>query len=362
MDFNPSHASTMLDLNIDMSDIQLAPPQPKGKKKYLLTYVESGVFALQTDNSSLEVMLTCPRKYLYQVVFGRQTGPAAPLTYGSAIHEALDIWYSTPDRKAHDEALWIKMCQGAAEAWDNNYPPTEWRTLDRAIDTLSKYREQYPSEPFNVLAAEQAFSVPLGELDLGNTGLPFTWSQLVEPSSWPQEDIGDLKVNINKLLVFWTGKIDLVTEENNRLWIWDHKTSSVLGQSYFDQFELAQQTLGYTWAGNQIEDQPIFGFGLNVIVSRKPTRTGTGNEFHRRKFIYPKERVDEFPHNTMRIMETLVSYLIKDDFPKHSSWCVSKYMQKCPYFDVCAAASQDRGTILFSDNYVDNTWSPLDKS
>lgn len=349
-----------MDLDISFDGIQTAPRQQPGRPKYLLQYLGDGVFALQTDNSSLEVMMTCPRKYLFQVVFQRSTGPAAPLTYGSAIHHGLEVWYKRPHNiDIRDEAYWLKICEAATEAWDYTFDPSEWRTLDRAIDTLSRYRAQYPHEPFEVLEVEKPFSVPLGELEI-NAELDFTWNQIVDPLTIPNDVDPKSKIKIKKLIVFWTGKIDIVAEENSRLWIWDHKTSSVLGQSYFDQFELANQTLGYSWAANQIEPEPIFGFGLNVIISRKVTRTGVPNEFHRRKFPYPKHRVDEFPHNTMSLVETLVSYLIKNDFPKQSSWCVSKYMQKCPFFEVCEEAPENRGAILFSDRYVHNTWSPLD--
>ena len=55
---------------------------------------------------------------------------------------------------------------------DNPVPLDEWRTADRAIETIAKYRKQFEHDVFEVLEVsgkpmvEVPFALPLGEVEL----------------------------------------------------------------------------------------------------------------------------------------------------------------------------------------------------
>jgi len=76
-----------------------------------------------------------------------------------------------------------------------------------------------------------------------------------------------------QLHIIWSGVIDLVIAENGRLFIVDHKTTSVEGDTYWKGFQLSQQFMGYVWAAQKIINKTIDGALANVLYGRAPTKT-----------------------------------------------------------------------------------------
>ena len=331
----------------------VGPTKPTGPRRYLLSHHHEDNYALQIDNTSLESWNTCPRSGEYRLIAGRVSPGRTALVYGGAVHAGLEHLYRNFSNFNDDEVL-AEACQETIDSFEAPVPFDEWRTPDKAVDTLRRYVKEYKREPFTLLGdgIEVPFSVPLCVVSV-NTQLP---SICFDPNDFP--DVQGDYVNVDDIHVYWTGRIDLALVMDGHAWVMDHKTTSILGPTFWGNFELSAQTLGYTWAAQQIFDRTFSGLIVNAIVGRKPTKTGVGCEFHRQRFPYRQSQLNEWERNTSALVSDFIADLCREYFPMRTAWCMGKY-GKCPYHDVCTLPEDQRQSLLYSDHYVDNTWSPL---
>lgn len=339
-------------LNIDLSKVQ-TKSRPLGQKRVLLQHKEKNDYILQIDNSSLESFNYCPRNSEYSLVHGRVLPAVSALVYGSAIHNGLEYWYKTVDLDMEHEDRVQRMLTCASETFQQeSYIPqmSEWRTIDRCHDTLLRYVKHYDGEDLKVLshngrpAVETAFSLPMGVLEVES-----------------DVELDGNVFRVDNIHVYWTGKIDLLVAQDNKRWIVDHKTTSMTGPTFYEHFMLSGQMLGYTWAAQEIFGEKPLGAMVNVIYGRPVTRTGTHTKFERERFPYRQDQIDEWKENTFTLVGDFVSNLIRNNFPMATSNCMGKY-GKCKYHDVCTLPANQRMSMLNSDQFSDNTWSPLNKN
>ena len=305
---------------------------------------EPGVFSLRIDNSSLESFTTCARNAEHTLVDKkRPAGRRSPLEFGSAIHDALEHRYRLAVNRPLTDEEKHQVIQRAVSYLTTVSPPEadDWRNASQAHDVLVKYFETYATEVFTVLDVENAFSLPLCEIPV----------DLVDPRT---------KQHVDLVKVYWTGKMDVIARNlNNQTFLIDHKTSSMLGPSYYRQFENSQQMHGYCWAASEIYNTPVRTVLINVLGSRKPTRTGKSIQLERQFYHYPNYMIDNWRHNVETLVADFLSHYFRDYFPMQTAWCVGKYGD-CPFLDVCLLEPAQRRVMLDSANYEDNTWSPLD--
>lgn len=298
---------------------------------------------LHIDNSSLEYFTTCSRASEYYLLRQRELNRSrSPLLFGGVIHKCLEYHYRNPEVSTA-----TKIEEFSRLALEMPEPEEgDFRTRDKVVDTMISYLAAnefddftptlHPSgQPF----IEEYFELPLGYVDFG------------------AEFQG---VFHDRLLVKWCGRIDLVVEDQGEFWIVDHKTTSMLGETFYADFENSQQTIGYTWATQQILNKPVSGLWLNAIAVRKPSKTGVPFESRRKKFLYQPERLDEWQHNTLVLVSDFLSHLDRGFFPMETKWCVGKY-GKCPYFDICILPPAQRETMLTSNFYKPVTWTPKNR-
>lgn len=347
--------------DLDLTDVQVHI-KPVGAIRKLLKSMDDGSddYILEIDWSSLESFLSCKRSTLWKLIYSRSTYQTPALTYGSAIHSALEVYYRHMTLFPGDEPPLDQMFM-AGEAHFLQAPPPvgEWRDYNQFTVNIQKYLKEEKLKPLYPLklsgspAVELPFAFPLGEITL-NTLCPFDKSLVVLDSP------DDKPFHINKVQIVWTGIIDLITSANEQIWITDHKTSSVAGDSLFKGFELSQQFRGYQWATEKLLGRPITGAIANVLAGRKPTKTGVSFELLRRYYPYPRHRIEEWPHNILLLVGDLLHSLTSNSFPEETQWCINKFGM-CPFFDVCAEAPEDRMMLLHSDLYCDNVWNPIDQ-
>jgi hypothetical protein len=312
-------------------------------------------YILKLDNSTMEVFQTCPRSAFYYCISRRTRVGRAALIFGGGIHAALEHMYTTSFADLRESKL---ACLHYMEAQDFN-PGNDWRTPELALITLEQYFNYYSlmdnikpliinGKPF----VEQSFDLEIGEFSINDT-LPFTYSQLGIPSPTPDE-----RVKINKLHLHWTGKIDILGYIGDTINVIDHKTTSMGGDTFFNDFTLSQQTIGYAWAAQHIINQPVNNFTVNALIIRKPTKTGKGTEFDRRTCFYPPAFLEEWQRDIYAACESFVFSMLHNSFPKHTKWCMGKY-GACQFHPVCSSLPSGRDFVLSTDQYANVTWSPL---
>ncbi len=308
---------------------------------FLIPTEEVGVYELHASNSSIELFQTCARAGQYNKVFRRElNSERAALFFGGVLHDAL------VPRKLNLPNWELLQEQVIYNAYKDN--PTglaEWRTPDRAIEAVKLYNKTYPleSEPFKILpgTVELEFHLLLGEAELNCEITDHTGTYFVK-----------------KIQVFWTGFIDALIDYGVIL-VEDHKTSSIISGNFFDDFQLSAQMLGYCWAARKL-GYKAEGLFLDVLGMRKPTRTGTANEFARQRFFYSDEHIAEWEKDTFTLITDFLEHLCRNYFPKMTKWCHGKY-GKCQYWDVCTQLPENRMGVLMGSSYKDIEKKDKDK-
>lgn len=323
-------------------------------------------YVLHIDNSSLERFTTCSRAAEYYLGFSRESASLRPaLGFGKAIHSALELRglvdnLSTPGVLAAVEQRQIEILVEHFE--QHPVPPTEFRTCEFAIQVIQKYNKKFPAELFTFFKdpngspyVEVPFTVPLGALEI-NAEIPYLKSQVVENAT------DAVSFHIANLHIVWTGRIDAMIELQDQLWIMDHKTSSMMGATFYDDFYLSNAMIGYAWAAQKITGRQVHGLLLNAIGIRQPTAKGTGVpiEFERQRYLYSQDKMEEWELNTRFLVSDFVSHLVRGYFPMETKWCMGKY-GKCEFWDTCNLPQKQRLTDLHGSTYHYVTWSPLNE-
>lgn len=342
-------APSTLDLNNlrTQNPVTIAPP------RYIFQRSEDlQDLILTIDNSSLEMFATCARAAQYKLIRSRERPTGAAINAGKCLHNALELFYKTNfNTDCLNQVVEDIQQFYVAHPTDD----LEWRTMSMVIDSVMKYWHHYRDADranFTVLETESSFRKPLCTIEFNST-IP------VEASLLLGEAGNTSHVYARNIHVVWSGRVDLVFRTTDgRVRFKDHKTTTMLGPSFYDDFEFTSQTVGYYWAKKQ--DFPeLSGFTLNVIAWRKPTKTGTPLEFVRRDYFYDDYHANEWVLDVTNQINDFLAHLVRGYFPKQTKWCVGKY-GKCPYFDVCASHSDaEREFLLASDMFSNVTWTPF---
>lgn len=358
-----------LSLTLPTSSV-VVRPEPKAdlpRRQLLTPLPEPGEFLLVLDNTALEKFTTCPTAARNYLVLGREAHARnAALTFGGAIHAGLEAFLKGEGEDATTQAVLRYFTENPA-------PHDEYRTPQNAVDVLRHYavRSTFPDYAWEIKSdavgplIERAFELPIGVIEVESRikGL-----QGIDPHKNIDETEGG--VWVSRIHVAWSGRIDVVATIGGLTYVVDHKTSSIDGDQFIQDFILSNQTQGYVWAGRQLwPDLDIAGFQLNAIRVKKPS-AGCGLmdkgprggapalHFYRVPFEYTPSRISQWHNNALLIVEDFVASLVRNEFPMHTKWCFGKY-GRCPYHEVCTIDDPGvRLNVLMSDQYKAVTWNP----
>jgi hypothetical protein len=372
-------------ITLPTNTIHSTPVDDTPVRRELLTQVEADNYLMILDNSSLERLTTCPRSAEYYLLNRREAhAKNAALVFGGALHAGLEtflkgptVYTVNPDCDAPPTSLedttdaHLAKCFKAILDYFGSHPapPDEYRTSDIAIEVFTHYVQRcrlpdYHWTPMrhpetSALLVEQAFELPLGVLEVNAE---------IQLPSW------DTPRFVAKVFLAWSGKIDLIADVNERVRVVDHKTTSIAGEQFVQDFRLSNQTIGYVWAARQLwPSLNVTGFCCNAIHLKRPS-SGKGYsgpltargprggdpplDFFRFYFDYAPARLVEWETNVLEILSDLVFNLKRGYFPMHTKNCFAKY-GRCQYHDVCSLDEVAmRNTLLASDMYKPVTWDP----
>lgn len=331
-------------MNIPTPGIMTTPhDNNEGQRPPLID--EDGV--MRIDNSSLEHFTSCSRSAEYYLVDGREPvrDRIAP-RFGGAWHIVLEIYYEKFwPMQMNQFPVFLEAVRAELVPYFQRFPtpPDDYRTLrflEDSLVTYVSYSEMF--DDFELLSLpngkliEQYFEFPLGEVAFN--------------SVYMGRRYGVIKV-------LWCGRIDLGIIRLGDKRIMDHKTTSMLGSNFYAEFMNSSPMLGYTWALEQIIEEPVAGLYLNALGIRKPSRSGIQFEVQRRTYDYDKERLEEWRYNTLVLVSDFLSHLDRGFFPQEFKWCVGKY-GPCKYLDVCSMPPSQRDAVLLSNTFEKVTWTP----
>lgn len=302
-----------------------------------------GDFLLSLSDNSLGYFQQCNRAMEYYVLHRRKLARStAALSFGDAFHKGMEIRTRCGKNDEQRKALTSEVI--SKHFLDNPTEFEEWRTMDYLLEVLAAYHKNYTPDlvktlpaPSGELFLEITFNLPLGTIE-------------VNQDVCLDETTGETCF-VKTVYVEWTGRIDDIVELDGMIWVRDYKTTSMGGPTYFEEFKMSGQPVGYAWAAKQLTDLPISGFLLDCAIVRKPTRTGKGVEFQRQRYPYTQNKLDEWHVNTLNLITEFVSNIKSRTYPMRTKSCVGKF-GKCQYFDVCTLPQDFRRTMLYGSDFT----------
>ena len=160
--------------------------------------------------------------------------------------------------------------------------------------------------------------------------------------------------------IIWTGRLDMLYQIGDTITLLDHKTTSVMGATYFDDYDLSTAMIGYCLACDKLSTPfHVREFIINAIALRKITRTGKGVTFERRAFTVTDDMIAEWYRDITITLEQFFGSILDHQYtPKNPKWCLGKY-GTCSYHEVCTSCPSLRPSLLNSNIFQDVTWDPL---
>lgn len=304
--------------------------------------------AILLDNSSLELLQTCPRQFEYSWLRKRTLAADRPaLNYGGGLHVGLAARYKLFGTALLDDIAEAACLDTMTEHFKlHPQQDGDFRTAEACARLFRAYNIAFKKEPFTILTAgtkpcvEVSFAFPLG--------------------------------SVQNTPVIFTGRIDLCVKDATGEWVLDHKTSSIFGDSFWRDMAMTAQMRGYAWAFKQTFGRRPTGYIVNGIRVRPPTKEeqmaeSVGIEpvlrkdnFERRPFFITDDDLDEWRQDTLTQVATAVWHYGSGLFPRHKKWCVGKY-GTCQFYDVCSLPASERLRVLATNAFEDNVWSPLNQ-
>ena len=294
------------------------------------------------DNSTLDSMRVCPRRYYYSKIRRWKADRSAiALVFGSAWHAAMDYLWANPSasaKKVFEEGFlkeWNKSEFSETEDFDL-FP----RTPQRAFEMISKYIERYQSwleNNIKVEAIEKAFIVPLSE---------------------------------NHQNLFYIGKWDKLYKQGNFYHIVDHKTTSSFANTWLNSWSPNGQVDGYLYAGHM-----EYGDMFKSVMIDGALVSKTQIDFRRVPIERQIDMLDNWKWEVLDLIEQIMYYeerLIEERslekesrflraFPKCTTSCTS-YYGMCPYVDLCKYVPNPesyKGDDV-PEGFALDTWRPFD--
>ena len=343
-------------MNMVMADFSAVRPRATEEKtKQMLSVQKDGAQTLVKINaSSLSTLLTCGRKSKYQLHDGlksRVEGPA--LTYGKAIHKALEIFYSI-DRSSRREtgmpedfdAMIDLMAHGHEAPSDHPLygaikgfldigsslaclPDTEARSLSSGVWVLSHYFKTYANDSY-VICNDPS----------GNPYTERTCETLL---------FEDKQLRIN---LFGTVDVILRDEVTGIILPGDHKTTSQLGRDFFNRLRPNHQYTGYLKLARECLGIESDKFLVNGIQSKARPLTSRGGPPLLTRQITQRNAQDfiEYEQTVVWAVRAYLEWSNNKVWPLGDVNACSMY-GACSYLDICSTSNELRSNIIEA-NYV----------
>lgn len=385
--------------------------------------------ALWLDNSGfVEPFTTCARKlessFLKKRISSREK---SSLSFGSAIHSCMELLYQRYGTGPIDQS-YLNDAYTLLDTHFTNNPSDigEFRTQVLAQEIVKRYVAKYrdpnsldfEGNQFSLLkykepqecvhcggkGTQRATQKEVLEGLAGNlkpAGCPYCQGQGVQHymvemsfalplyiyrSLFPITGVeGKTNQNTGRtewdIPVFYCGKIDLPLVRGSQLFVMDHKTTSMLGKTFWIEKALSNQFRGYAFAFQTITGIKVDGFCVNAIktstmpesvANGKPATMGKNKGKITSQETWWDEALarewtllgpgweNEWKQDTIELVERFFFHYSRGYFPKETTGCTK--FGACAYNEVCMLMPpNERDFLLESDRFMDNVWSPLAK-
>jgi RecB family exonuclease len=292
----------------------------------------------------------CLRKHYYSYEIGmRPDRDSAPLRFGSAYHNALEIY----DLAGHDAAF---------EAIDANYadrppyiPDDEWQTEREKVRRLfAAHLWRWENEQYEVIATEQTFEMPLRNPDTGASTSNFTLGgkidriirladgrEAVQEYKTTSEDIADGATYWRRLRLDSQISLYLLAARNlghaSATVIYDVTRKPTIKPKRITKAEQKKIAETGEYFGEPVEDRTVetetpamYGARLTADIADRPD-----HYFARHEIPRLDSDLDEFAAELWQIQQTLRECQKNNRWYRNADACI-RWGSPCEYFDLCS--------------------------
>lgn len=241
------------------------------------------------------------------------------------------VWTSQEIAKGNaDDALALGTAALIATYGDYDAPPESPKSLERVAGALEFYFDQWPM-------GEEGDVIPIILPD-GRSGIEFSFA---EPLDVFHPISGDP--------ILYTGRSDLIGKLGDTLVVADEKTTSALGASWLEQWDMRSQFTGYIWAGHRI------GLDIKAAVVRGvsilKTKYGNAQVMTNRQSFEINRWYDQVNRDVERMIRNW-----KEGYWDYNLDHACNEYGKCSLQSVCKSESPESWLPVYFHRRV---WDPL---
>lgn len=264
------------------------------------------------------------------------------LTFGKAMHKALEHWYCLPEdqralTKEHAEFADTLISKSAVELNELAY--------DGAIGSIQAFVKS--AQPLLWLGDSDARSISNGVKILKayfkhyiNDGMEIVRNAEGEPLVECEVKF-EMYQDENVVIEFF-GTVDAIMRNkiSGHVMVVDHKTTKTLGSQFYNRIKPNHQYTGYLWGARESLGIDTHMFMVNGIQVAK-----TKSEFARQTTERYQEDYNELQATVVNAVRQLLWAIEANNFPMYAPNPCTNY-GSCPYLDICSSPANLRETII----------------
>lgn len=284
---------------------------------------------------------SCPAKYFLRMKEGwTSRRKSAALGFGGSFHAGLAEWYRTGER--------VPMLKAVEETWPDGMPIDDYRTKQKCVETLIAYTREYPAESFKVIQLpsgpliEQSFTLPM------DLYLPceLCWDRdESSPEARNCSNCGAPKEPIE-----YGGILDGGVEFSGSVFTLEHKTTSQLGPSYFNQFRPNNQVSGYTWGLGLMTGNRVGGALINAVGIYKASPP----KFERQITVRSEEEIAEWKSSVYQTCVAIRRCERTGEWPLYTTACTM--YGRCEFHQVHVLPHGRQRQVVLEQEYIKQAW------
>lgn len=330
---------------------ECAPTIERANPKEMLTVKETPEGReVRINSSSLGIILSCPRKAYYVLHRNLKSRTESPaLIFGTAIHKALEVFYSHPrsvrnippnfkersdlmayaspeerEQKAAEHFLYAAVDAFVTAAQPlQQLPDTDKRSIANGVWILQEYFKTYINDPYVV------------------------YSDANGPVTERTFDLELVKRPGLTIILFGTIDVVLKHELNGNILPADHKTSSIVGSDFFNRLKPNHQYTGYLLGTQKVLGLDTNEFLVNCVQVKERPKTARGSAPH-----FPRQPTNRSEADIVEFIdaveEAVTNYLRWMDTKKwplgHVDACTM--WGGCQFLEVCSAPGALRENLI----------------
>lgn len=287
------------------------------------------------DSSMITTMRSCHQKMFRQYIeHWKIDRESVHLHAGGAFAKGLEVARESFYVNGESEDLAKGKGLHALLTFYGDYQPPEGsaKSLDRMMGAFEFFLDQYPlgDDGFTPLkfadnkhGIEFSFAEPL-DIDHPTTGQP----------------------------ILFCGRADMLGEFADGIFLEDDKTTSSLGASWANQWDLRSQFTGYTWAAKKILKIPVKGVlvrGISILKTKYDTQ---------QVLSYRQDwEIDRWEQQVLRDIKRLIEAWKEGYYDYNLDYACNEY-GGCLFRDICKSRDPEK---WLEANYTKRVWNPIDR-